>query len=473
MVMRRTAVWLLAWVALVGLAGSVRAQQVPANSNLDYQTNEPSYENGNAPFSEANPTSWAKLLPFHSLGVEPTARPFGPAETSNYGNGPRPHVGYFASLERLFWSLSAPKTGFIGSTTAPNPPQFVDDGFFLVPQIPSPFPDGPSVDNRFIGATGGWGNRWEVGYVDTDNYGLLISVLDHVSQNQYRTVDNPAIRFTDPTGILHAFARFNFPAVTNPNLPAFDTSLDVGVMPTMFDTLSMQNLTQLNGVEIMRFYRAPRLHHGAFLEYLYGVRWLQIYDSFTVIGQGNGANTEAYSFEAVSLVSGRTGVSNFTTSQNILDASNWNMRIFNNLVGPEVGLRWFRQQGRWVVSLEPRFLAAANFQNALLKSNTGTNRVANAGTDSNLINGYRGLGVNTHQYTTTFSPVGELRLNASFQATSNIGIKVGYTGMYVGNISRASNRINYDGPNLVDILDGNFHQTFFINGINFGVEINR
>ena len=332
------------------------------------------------------------------------------------------------------------------------------------------------MDNTFIGATGGWGNRWEVGYIDTDNYGWLCSVLDHVSQSQYRVANNPAVRFGDPTGILHADALFTFAPL--PNLPntGFSTNLDVGVMPTEFSTITMQNVTQMNGVEIMRFYRAPRMHHGGYFEVLYGARWLQIYDNFTFNAFGNGKNLELYSAQAqfFGLIGSQLGSSIFTVSQNVLDSTQVNMRIFNNLVGPEVGLRWFRQTGRWVLSIEPRFMAAANFQNALLKMRAGVDRVENRGiTDSNIVSGWRGLGSNTHQYSTTFSPVGELRVNASYQFTSNIGIKVGYTGMYVGNISRASNRLNYDGPNLIDILNGNFHQTFFVNGLSFGVEVNR
>ena len=96
-----------------------------------------------------------------------------------------------------------------------------------------------------------------------------------------------------------------------------------------------------------------------------------------------------------------------------------------------------------------------------------------AAINSNLTTDFRGLGTDTHQYTTTFSPLGELRVNVAFQATSNVALKVGYTGIVVGNVSRASNRIDYDSVNLIGILPTNFHQTFFANGINFGVEINR
>jgi len=64
-------------------------------------------------------------------------------------------------------------------------------------------------------------------------------------------------------------------------------------------------------------------------------------------------------------------------------------------------------------------------------------------------------------------------VNASWQATRNVGLNVGYTGMVVGNISRASNRLDYDDINLLGIAHSNFHQIFFVNGLNFGVEINR
>ena len=71
-----------------------------------------------------------------------------------------------------------------------------------------------------------------------------------------------------------------------------------------------------------------------------------------------------------------------------------------------------------------------------------------------------GLGGTNHQYSTTFSPVGELRLQTSYQLTSNVALKFGYTGIVIGNISRASNRVDYSGPNLVSILPGGVHQTF-------------
>ena len=45
--------------------------------------------------------------------------------------------------------------------------------------------------------------------------------------------------------------------------------------------------------------------------------------------------------------------------------------------------------------------------------------------------------------------------------------------MVVGNIARGSNTIDYDSINLIGILNDRFRQNLYVNGISFGVEINR
>ena len=430
MLIRRTAIWLLTLGALVSMAGRAVAQ--PAHSGVPYATPTPSYENGSAPFAEdGSGTGHGIIEPFHPVGFEPEFDWFAPAQTSSYGRGQKANIGFFFSFERLYWSLAAPEMAYVGSE-GPFPPSVFG----------SPFPNGPGIDNRFLGASAAWGNRWELGYIDTDDYGWLVSVLDHISQGQYRVDQTPAFFFGDPGGALTG---------------SIDGLFPLGELPYVFDEFRMKNLLQMNGVEISRFYRARRLHNGAYFELLYGVRWLQINDTFWVIGDGNGTNRE--------------GIFDETFSSNMLDASQWSMRALNNLVGPQIGVRFFHERQRWVTSLSARFLAAANFQNLHLKANFGSNIGANL-SGTTIFTNFRGLGVDTHMYTTTFSPVGELRVDVAYNVTKSVGLKVGYTGMVVGNISRASNSINYDALNLVGI-NLNDNQIFFANGLTFGVEINR
>jgi hypothetical protein len=461
MLIKRTAMWLLAWGALVSLVGPALAQP-PANSNLDYQTPTPSYENGSAPYSNDTPENNHSFLPFNPVHFEPTLDLFGPANTSGYGNGPRQHIGYFGSYERVFWSLSKPSTATVGSTTALT--MGTTDPLNPGPAAGFLFGDGPTADNSFIGATGSWGNRFDVGYVDTDNYGWLVSVLDHVKQAQYSLAQSPNVLFNDPGRILHGFTPVFFPGFGL-------IQTDIGELPTSFLVLKMKNVLELNGVEVMRTYRTPRLHNNGHFQLLYGARWLQINDTFIVQGSGNGTEPVTIN-ENGRFINGIAG--SITTPLNVLDASTWSTRVINNIVGPQIGGRWERQRGRWVTSLEARFTAGVNFQNATQKTQLGTMTLANqTALEQNVVFGFKGAGSNSHQFSTTFSPIGEIRANTVFQLTSNVGLKVGYTGLVVGDISRASNRVDYSGPNLISILNGNTHQVFFANGVNFGFEVNR
>jgi hypothetical protein len=274
-------------------------------------------------------------------------------------------------------------------------------------------------------------------------------VLDHVSQGQYRIDQNPATPLLDPAGILTGVVSAN----------GMTASFEI---PFIFAELRMKSIVQMNGVEVMRFYRARRLHSGAYFELLYGARWFQINDTFEVNGSGNGMGVETITFEG----------EDFTFPTNVLDSSVWSNRALNNLVGPQIGVRLFQQRGRWVTSLEARFLAAANFQNMHLKTALAED-MATTQIPGTIGSAWRGLGSDVHQYTTTFSPMGELRVNVSWQATRSVGLKVGYTGMVVGNVARASNRIDYDSVNLIGLRPQNNNEVFFANGVNFGVEINR
>ena len=474
MLSKRAAVWLIALAA--SLAPAVRAQAQPANSNLQYQSPTPVYENGSAPYSDDTPEQGHGFSPFSPVHFEPDYEMFAPAETSGYGNGPRAKIGYFGSYERVFWSISKPATATIGSQSAegfgPGPGGVVDQF------------NTNTADTGFLLANGAWGNRWELGYVDDDNYGWLVSILDHVSQAQYHVFNGAQVLFNDPGQLLSGFAPFVDPVtgatidrdinnnhifgrfgqdigVANPNPPPSTIFFGNPTQPAPVDTgdlvplvpsfywLIAKNVTQINGTEVMRMYRAPRLHSGGFFELLYGVRWLQVNDTFLVMGIGG-----------------------------LLDNSTWSTRAQNNMVGPQLGARFWSQRGRWITSFEAHVMAAANFQNVhqisqiatLLGQNTATLSTTPQLLPVNLANP---IGWVNNAFATTFSPVGELRLNVSYQVTRAVALKVGYTGLVVGNVTRASNRVDYSQVKLISIAPGGTHQGLFVNGINVGVEINR
>jgi hypothetical protein len=503
MLIKRTAMWLLALGVSIAL-GPLAIAQVPSNSNLDYQTPNPTYENGSAPFAESAPPSHRSIFPFHPVGFEPSWDWFGPAETSSYGNGPRSKVGFFASYERLYWSFAKPAASEIGSQTASfafSLSGLTDNG----------------VNTGWLDNAGAWGNRWELGYVDTDNYGWMVSVLDRVSQGQHSVVENALVQFDDPNNLLSGFLPSVDPVTgliidsdLNNNLVHGRNGLDLGrpnplppppifvpppdghpdtpaptdlgdriQWPVIYSLLDMKNITRLNGVEVMRMYRAPRLHNGGYFELLYGARYLQLDDTFKVYG------TNSVTTVTTDIFTQTQTINSFVDLTNPLADSQWSQRAQNNMVGPQIGGRWSNQKGRWTTSLEARFLAAANFQSVHQKTTLGTNLLSNPNFNSfdftlgGVINGFpninlfHGFGTETHAYATTFAPVGELRVNVACNVTSNVALKFGYTGLVMGNITRASNRFDFSQANLISILPTGIHQTFFSNGINFGVEVNR
>jgi hypothetical protein len=238
----------------------------------------------------------------------------------------------------------------------------------------------------------------------------------------------------------------------------------------------MKNILQLNGVELSRFYRARQLHNGAFFEVLYGVRWFNLNDTFSARAFGNGLSAENLSFSSITFPGNPPITTDATTARfprNIYDETTWSMRANNNLIGPQIGFRLFRERQRWITSMSARFLGAANFQNLQLKTDIGSiTGQAQGLLNSNLRTSFRGLGSDIQEYTTTFSPMGELRVDVAYNVTRAVNITVGYTGVVVGNVSRASNSIDYDAVNLIGIKR-NTDQIFWANGLSFGVAINR
>ena len=73
-----------------------------------------------------------------------------------------------------------------------------------------------------------------------------------------------------------------------------------------------------------------------------------------------------------------------------------------------------------------------------------------------------------------FSPIIELRLEAHAQLTNLIAVKAGYTGIFVNNVARAADMVNYTVPNMgiTRDLNGNL-QNVYIQGLNLSIEFNR
>jgi hypothetical protein len=166
------------------------------------------------------------------------------------------------------------------------------------------------------------------------------------------------------------------------------------------------------------------------------------------------------------------------------------------MVGPEFSINMSATQGRWTFASDLKFTAAMNWQNNIYRGSNFpdslaadyfrttfvsanvvaqsalSNSQANITGDPILVQIY-GVGqqnaTNAAEHSFTFTPIGEWRLGAQFRVSQAILLHCGYTGMWMGQIARASSntaflstpdivRVSVANPNYnpgTILLDGN------------------
>ena len=191
-------------------------------------------------------------------------------------------------------------------------------------------------------------------------------------------------------------------------------------------------------------------------EWFFGPRFLQFNEQFDISATGPGPSTSS-----VNSLLANTFINTFA---------------INNIVGPQLGLRWFISNDRWQFAATGKFLAGYNAQRVTEDGVVGTqlldafqNRVINfpfSLQETNL--SYR---LNLSE----FSPVVEVRVEGRYQLTKNIYFHGGWTGMYIGNVARPAAMIDYTihRSSALGLLPGENRDNVFMNGLSMGVEINR
>lgn len=222
------------------------------------------------------------------------------------------------------------------------------------------------------------------------------------------------------------------------------TGVDYGDLHTFnvaFERFEVRNVTETDGIELMKTVTLDNRHlpvkrQGEFIELGVGVRFLRLNDEFTFDGSGG--------------ILGRT----FATTG-----------AENQIVGPQIRGRWSKQRGRWNFGLDGRFVFGYNVQNQTQVGAIGED-LAPGAVNSPIFAQPHAVSYARQQQ--NFSPLAEIRADLSYQVTSSIAAKLGYTGLFVDNITRASQTVNWSIPDL-GILHGG-EQEIYINGVNFGFE---
>jgi hypothetical protein len=208
-----------------------------------------------------------------------------------------------------------------------------------------------------------------------------------------------------------------------------------------FDNVTVRNRTEVNGVEAMWSHHLLNNHYMAKhqnnrLSVSWGARFLRLYDEHDVAAEGS-----------------------------ILHGGFWDTSFTNQIVGPQVAVSWENQRQRWRLGTNARVLLGYNIADWEQNGITGIGSVP--GALNQLLYG-RATAFNYGLTEREFSPVGELRAQASYHVTNQFALKFGYTGTYIGNIRRAAPSVKYYLPNM-GYKDGGT-QEMLTNGFDFGCE---
>lgn len=294
----------------------------------------------------------------------------------------------------------------------------------------------PAVFDRDINGNGVFGRfgRDTGNVVDPDGAGPLPQLFIPAGTTIFVTVGGTTLTFigqlngipdTSPLGTGDSTA-----------VPPIDTG-DLITPPLDYPDIKATNYTDFWCTEAMFTRRLHRISFGGHWELMGGVRYTSFEEQFYVQARG---------------------------IQAILNESAWNNEAWNRIVGPQFAVRWFKDCCRWRFAAEGRFAPSVNFQSVHLTSTLG-------GATPGFGLTFQNSGIDT-MTAYEFSPVGEVRLNWSYQLTRAISVRAGYSALYVGGLARPSNMIDYVIPNL-KLIKQDYLDDAFMQGINVGFEVNR
>lgn len=409
---------------------------------------------------------------------------FAPAQVESFGGGRRANEGFFISGEYLRWSISKPDVTSIGLPSTNDTDDtgdkrqvfagFDDNGDPVMGEQRS------TLDNSFIGAKFSDGSRVDLGYIE-GHQGWLFSYTYLSTLGRTHGVASADIVFADKefgdpphyylegyvddalTTIRNLPVRFTAPYIEDIEA---DEGGDPDSLPEPSWGVMMENLTEHWSTELNYIYRCHPTRRGTTWELFLGVRYFELNEDFNVWAPYSYAP-----YDPTLEQNDPNGVG-FPTRVGILADSYWFTTAENHVVGPQIGAHFFRSYNRWTFDVQARFFAGFNFQNLKQHGVLGS-RLNSAAAPIAGVPIFMGpTGFSHSENEQEWSPCAELRAGIKYQVTSKIALNVGWTGLWMDGIARASNVIDYRVPDMGISMAHNT-QDLFINGVTAGVEFNR
>jgi hypothetical protein len=412
--------------------------------------------------------NWMPLLPdqdFYDFKV------FAPPDLQEYAVRQDPREGIFFTYDRTIWAVTPPQS------------RPILNDFFIPVQPLSPFAVAQLNNNLIRAGYPGsglyvfgsdplrldlntnwmrtdlqWGNRFEGGWI-YDDFGMLFSYYGSGPDSQAFSTTN-SFAVNSPTTTFSQQAVAGGGGLVNGGFPLVVTTITSESPPP--DHIITQTLTQRNSTELTSagFAWAVRRNLSSAgsgsirtARFTFGPRYLQVADRYSIDYSSN-----------------QQGFVNGCPDGNIcpLQYGGWDTSAYNNIVGPEFGLNYAFERGRWSIETDLRFTAGMNWQNTLYRGSnfpaalgadyfrstyTFANTVAQGTNASNpvaappLFVQIYGVGqtnaTNTAEHNFVFAPLGEWRLKGRYKVSKAISLNVGYTGMWLGGITRASTNTEF------------------------------
>jgi hypothetical protein len=379
---------------------------------------------------------------------------FAPADVSTFGGAQQPNDGYFFQFDVLYWSISRPDTTPIGKAGLTRLVDYGPSQEFAGWQVT----ESNTLNTADFQTKFSVGNRFDFGHVREDGNGWLASIWQLRDQgNDYHYAQADVVFLDVPFGSGQLL--LNGPVGTDAQ-----GIVIMGNLPVVFYNIMLTHWSDQWGGELMYLHRLLTCHEGSTVELFAGARYLEFNDGFRFLA-GDATTTPTF--------------------PSFLADSTWQVAAENHIIGPQVGLRWFKKQGRWTLNTEGRFMAGFNLQNIHEVINLGPNlNPGNLTVTSEpshvayLHPTVMGPTQATYDaFASEFSPALELRLDARYQITRYLNFHVGWTGFWTNSIARGDALVDYtvDGGTgkMMGIDMTNNRENLFINGLTLGFDFNR
>ena len=453
-------------------------------------------------------------------------KPYGP---DSFGGGRRGNDGVYASVSGIYWSISAPKGGYIGATTTKGK----DETRFVYSVNTSALREQTNSlkinmmeDNTTLGTRFEVGNRrGHHGWLVT-GYGLPGQSHSMTAQNVSMTIRDEG-QFAPPSGVTTFGNQASIGYLWGPNYGTVQAMDYVLAGPAPANTIGYVPNPATGGYTYYRgtlivgdvlgvsevwgfvpvgtpYYRPEMVerpgdatyaplpigfddvsvnmssqHLSAELMYTYrlnpftwggmellaGARYWDFDDKFGLVG------VNEISVSAAGVITTYGPIRAFENM--VVDARGQN-RVF----GPQIGMKLTRHNARWTFGAEGRLAAGINSQIVKTKgyitphrayTPVGMGDVSDLGVRTNDVNfGHR-------KNTTVFSPIGELRLTADWQWTNAVSFFGALDGMFAGNIARGVRVTDYVVSNdqIFGIRGNDRNTTVLVYGVEAGIKVHR